>query len=246
MSLILCDIGKYLGGVPVIERISFNCRAGTITAIVGPSGCGKTTLLNIVAGLDSAGSGTATGCSTAVGYMMQDSLLLPWRTLEHNAMLGAEVSTLGASRTASLRGYLEDFGLWNEREKYPDAASGGMRQRVALIRTLLLEPELLLLDEPFASLDFEMKVRVQRTLLAHLLYRRTTVLWVTHDIEDAIAMSSRVVVLSDKPTIVKAIFDIDLGDKAADPVQARKSPRFREYFADISDRLRYLNDYASI
>jgi NitT/TauT family transport system ATP-binding protein len=244
MNVVLSASGvrKSFDGVVVLEDISVRCDAGAITAVVGPSGCGKSTLLNLIAGLDARDDGDIVIETARVGYMMQDSLLLPWRTLEQNALLGAEITESAATARASLFRYLQAFGVWNEREKYPAAASGGMKQRIALARTLLVEPSLLLLDEPFANLDFDIKLAVQGTLLRDHAERQTSMLWVTHDIEDAIALSDHIVVLSDKPTTIKAEMDVELGLPAHDPIAARKSPRFREYFAEIWEHLRYVTN----
>lgn len=242
MAFMFDKVRKAFDGALVLNGVSFTCSPASVIAVVGPSGSGKTTLLNIAAGLLLADHGEIGGWSEGVlGYMLQDPLMLPWRTLEQNAALGAEVARPRLTLTSQLRAHLEAFELWAEREKYPEAASGGMKQRAALTRTLLLEPEVLLLDEPFASLDFDIKLKVQRRLLEYHEAHATTILWVTHDIDDAIAISDRVIVLSDKPTVVKAQIDIDLGLAAANPVDARKSPRFRGYFSQIWDQLRYLD-----
>jgi len=176
--------------------------------------------------------------------MMQDSLLLPWRTLEHNATLGCEITggkPWDARTVAELFG---TFGLAPFRHHLPDTASAGMRQRVALIRTLLLGSNVLLLDEPFSNLDYDIKLLVQRYLLNYQRTAEATICLVTHDIDDAIALSDRVVILSDQPTTVKAELSIGLGLTDKDPVKARKSDRFRDYFVEIISHLKYLNDNA--
>jgi NitT/TauT family transport system ATP-binding protein len=244
MSLLFDNVRKAYDGVVVLDGVSFECPPRSIVAVVGPSGSGKTTLLNIAAGLLHADAGHVTGVGDVgvLGYMLQEPLLLPWRTLEQNAALGGEVVYPRQDLRERLRDHLEGLELWNERTKYPEAASGGMKQRVALARTLLLEPNVLLLDEPFASLDFDIKLSVQRRLIDYRNARGTTIMWVTHDIDDAIAISDHVIVLSDKPTVVKARIQIDLGLPEANPVEARKSPLFREYFSQIWDQLRYLEN----
>jgi len=226
----------------VLDGVSFECSPSTIVAVIGPSGCGKSTLLNFAAGLLRPDGGTVHGGEAgALGYMMQEPMLLPWRTLQQNATLGAEVVRRGRDVTSKLQEHLEALELWSERHKYPDAASGGMKQRAALTRTLLFEPDVLLLDEPFTSLDFDIKLKVQRRLIEYHRARGATTLWVTHDIDDAIAISDRIIVLSDKPTVVKAQIEVDLGLSEPNPVEARKSTRFREYFTHIWDELRYLD-----
>ena len=175
---------------------------------------------------------------------MQDNLLLPWRTLTENALLGEEIINGKRLETNILLDhYFQAFELEQFKESYPHASSGGMRQRVALIRTLLVNPSLLLLDEPFSNLDFDIKLKIQRFLLNYQEQNGTTILLVTHDIEDAIGLSDRVIVLSDKPATIKAEIPIDLDIAMRDPVEARKSPKFREYFIQIWDELKYLNNH---
>lgn len=234
---------KSFGDKHVFDNLSLCVPPHSIYAIVGPTGCGKSTLLNLIARLDALDSGIITASSPSrPGYMMQDPFLLPWRNLEENATLGIEVALGTKPRQANVRSYFQAVELWDDRLKYPPMASGGMKQRVALLRTLFLQPTLLLMDEPFTGLDFDIKLKVQSFLLAYRQRHDTTILWVTHDIEDAIAISDNVIVLSDKPTRVKAEFHIDLGLASPNPVEARKTAAFRDYFADIWDQLKYLDN----
>ena len=231
----------------VFESFSTTCRSFETTVFVGPSGCGKTTFLNLIAGLDKQDSGKIlfeSGARPQIGYMMQDPLLLPWRSLFENAMLGTEIVRNITSKEQSylVEQYFRDFDLFSQRNVYPNASSAGMKQRVALIRTLVLKPALLLLDEPFSNLDFDIKLKIQRYLIRFTHAAKATVLLVTHDIEDAIALADRIIVLSEKPTKVKADIPIDLGILKKDPVEARKSRKFREYFIQIWDELKYLDD----
>lgn len=228
----------------VLDGLELSVPTARITSVVGPSGSGKTTMLNLVAKLDLPDVGSIVlAVDSRVGYMMQDALLLPWRTLYQNASLGVEVIE-GRTRTSDkeLRDYFRIFDLADATGVYPEAASGGMKQRVALIRVLLTTPTVLLLDEPFSGLDFDVKLKIQRFLLNYHEKNGTTILLVTHDIEDAIALSDEVVVLSDKPATVKAIIPIDLGLGKHDPIEARKSPRFTEYFTRIWDEIKYLDE----
>ncbi len=228
----------------VLVGVNFAVPLTHITAIVGPSGCGKTTLLNLVAKLDQPDHGSivvATGGK--VGYMMQDPLLLPWRTLAENALLGVEVASGRSLESRVLmEKYFAAFDLAGAQATYPQASSGGMKQRVALIRTLATVPSVLLLDEPFSSLDFDVKLKIQRYLIDYHENRGTTILLVTHDIEDAIALSDEVIVFWGRPATVKAIIPIDLGLGKRDPIEARKSPRFTEYFTRIWDEIKYLDE----
>ncbi|MBZ5631447.1 MAG: ABC transporter ATP-binding protein [Acidobacteriia bacterium] len=228
----------------VLGDVSFRCETGQITSVVGPSGCGKSTLLNIVSGLDEPDAGAIeVDRGSRLAYLMQDALLLPWRTLAENSLLGAEVRNgRNAEDHAVVEKYFSAFDLNGAMEFYPDTSSGGMKQRTALIRTLVIHPTTLLLDEPFASLDFDVKLRVQQHLIRYHEKENATTLIVTHDIDDAIAMSERVVVLSGRPASVKVVIDVDLALGKRDPVGARKSARFSEYFARVWDEIKYLDD----
>jgi len=230
----------------VFQDFDLEIDPHTIVSLVGPTGCGKTTLLNLISKLDMPDSGVVTitiGDPEAIGYMMQNALLLPWRTLAENALLGTEVMRRRGHETDQLLDfYFDSFDLAGHEHSYPDTSSGGMKQRVALIRTLLVKPKLLLLDEPFSNLDFDIKLKIQRHLIRYHQMNEATVLLVTHDIEDAISLSDRVVVLSEPPTRIKADISIELGLARRDPVDARKSSRFSEYFAQIWDELKYLRD----
>lgn len=242
--LCINNISKSFSGNIILSDISFCVPLNKVIGIIGPSGCGKSTLLNIMAHLDKQDTGSLdipSNNSLLLGYMMQDALLLPWRTLEENALLGVEVVREGYNNKAKLLDYFfEAFDLSGFKKSYPSESSAGMKQRVALIRTLLLQPSLLLLDEPFSNLDFDIKLKIQRNLIGYQKQRKTSVFLVTHDIDDAIALCDTVVVLSDKPTKVKSILSIKLGTLNSDPVEARKSPMFREYFIRIWDELKYL------
>lgn len=230
--------------VKVLNDVSFECPGGKITAIVGSTGAGKSTMLSILAGLEKADAGDvniAIGGTKDVGYMMQDPLLLPWRTLRENALLGAEIKGIDNCESECAR-YFNAFGLDGSESLYPDAASGGMKQRVALIRTLLTRPTIILMDEPFSSLDFDTKLRVQRHLMEYHNKQRSTIAIVTHDIEDAIALSDRIIILTGKPATVKRQLDMEPATPLHDPVAARKSPQFVEFFALIWDELKIFED----
>jgi len=239
----IVSVHKSFDEVPILDELSFDVSLNSICAIVGPSACGKSTILNLICGLDQLDSGKISmPASNTIGYMMQEPMLLPWRTLEENATLGAEVKEIVASSEVDVGVYFNNVGLALDRLKYPITASGGMKQRVALVRTLLLKTNILLLDEPFSSLDFDIKLKVQKFLLKQQAELGSTIIWVTHDIEDAIAISDRVVVLSDKPAKVKSIIDIDLHENKRSPVEARKSLKFRDYFSAICEQLKYLDN----
>jgi NitT/TauT family transport system ATP-binding protein len=236
----LKEIAKSYNGEPVFFDFSLEVKQGEVAALVGPTGCGKSTLLRVVAGVEPPDHGIVETPRPPVGFMLQDPLLLPWRSLQENALLGSEVRGVNVRfRQGVVQRYFHLFGLDSQEAQYPAAASGGMRQRVALIRTLMIDPQTLLLDEPFTSLDFHAKIKVQRELLAYQEKTTATILMVTHDIEDAIALSDYILIVSDRPMRIKSIIKIDLGLRKKDPVEARKVPGFRDYFADVAGKLRY-------
>ena len=227
--------------VPVIGDLSLTLNEGEIVAIVGPSGCGKTTLLNTLCGLISADAGRIhwhgreiSGQPSGVGYMLQKDLLLPWRTALRNVMLGLEIRGVSLSE-AEERSHvvLDKLGLHGFDEHYPSTLSGGMRQRVALARTLVNEPDVLLLDEPFAALDFQTKLLIESDTAKLVRESGRSVLLITHDIEEAVSIADRVIVLSKRPTRVKAIYDIDLDSDRTDMIAARESHGFTDYVRRI-------------
>jgi len=230
----------------LFENFNLKAAEARVTSIVGPTGCGKTTLLNIIAGIEKPDTGKVeftSGSGFRTGYMLQDSLLLPWRTLSENAMLGSEIFNKHRVKSSKeLDEYFALFDLADSKNSYPAVSSGGMKRRVALIRTLLTEPSLLLLDEPFVDLDFDIRPKIQRRLIRYFEKRNTTIVLVTHDIEDAVALGDIVIVLSEKPTTIKSQIKIELGISRKDPVEARKSPKFRDYFVHIWDELKYLDN----
>ena len=237
------DAGGQL--VPVLDGVSFDVDEGELLCLVGPSGCGKSTLFNIVAGLLRPSSGSLhvagtdiTGARGHVGYMMQRDLLLPWRTIADNIGLGLELTGEPKSRRREIaQRHLAEYGMDGVADAYPDVLSGGMRQRVALIRTLVMRPEVLLLDEPFSALDFQTRVVLEEELLATSIEHKLTIVLVTHDIAEAIAISDRIVVLSKRPGTVKAIHEVGLARQLGSVVKAREAPEFAEMFSTIWDEL---------
>jgi NitT/TauT family transport system ATP-binding protein len=217
------------GRYGVLEQVSLTIRRGEFVSLLGPSGGGKSTLLNILAGLEPPDAGTATifGCPAGRGrngrspiaYMQQKDLLLPWRTLWENILLGPELRSAAERRRLEpvARQYVTDFHLDGFAHAFPAQLSGGMRQRAALIRTLLCEPEILLLDEPFGALDAITRARLQAILLRVWRELGKTVLLVTHDVEEAVLLSGRVLLMSGRPGRVQREFPIPL------PYEARRS-----------------------
>ena len=227
--------------VPVIGDLSLTLREGEIISIVGPSGCGKTTLLNTLCGLLAPDSGhirwhgrEVLGQPQNVGYMLQKDLLLPWRTALGNTMLGLQIRGVApAEAEDKSRAMLDQLGLHGFADHYPSTLSGGMRQRVALARTLVNEPDVLLLDEPFAALDFQSKLLIENDTVGLVRQGKRSLMLITHDIEEAVSLADRVIVLSKRPTRVKAVYDIALGSERMDMMAVRESPDFSRYVRRI-------------
>jgi ABC-type nitrate/sulfonate/bicarbonate transport system ATPase subunit len=219
-------VSKAFGPVTALADVSFAVSAGETLGIVGPSGCGKTTLLEVISGLEQPSSGTVAVHGPCV-LMPQKDLLLPWRTALDNAALAPQLQ--GAGRSEARRRALElfeRFGLAEFARARPDELSGGMRQRVAFARTLLADRPVLLLDEPFASLDSITRAELQEWLLAALAAEPRTMLLVTHDIEEALYLCDRVLVMSRRPgTIKEELKDVDL-DRSAPRTEVVTSPEF--------------------
>ena len=216
------------GEVVAAEGLTFSVDEGEFVAIIGPSGCGKTTLLSLAAGLlkPSAGSIVREG---SCGYMLQKDELFPWRTIEKNIVLPLEIKKQNtpAARERALA-LAEKYGLGGFLKHYPDQLSGGMRQRAALIRTLAIQPELLLLDEPFSALDYQTRLSVCDDVYNIIRSEKKTALLVTHDISEAISVADRILVLSARPACVVASHELEFGN--TEPLKRRESPRFSSWF----------------
>ncbi len=227
--------------IPVITELSFALRPGEIVSIVGPSGCGKTTLLNVLCGLIPLSGGEVrwygnrlSGMPAKVGYMLQKDLLFPWRTAQANVMLGLEIAGVRVAEARErARSLLDQLGLQGFVEAYPATLSGGMRQRVALARTLVNDPDVLLLDEPFASLDFQTKLLIESDTARLVRDQHRSMLCITHDIEEAVSLSDRVIVLSHRPARIKTVYEIEIAGDRTDMMAARESRGFSEYVRSI-------------
>ena len=218
------------GEVEALENINFNIKQGEYVSIIGPSGCGKSTLLSIIAGLENKTSGEIY-IDGKIGYMLQKDNLLEWRTIYKNVLFGLEIQkSLTKENKEYVIELLKKYGLYEFRNKYPNQLSGGMRQRVALIRTLAIRPNILLLDEAFSALDYQTRLMVTEDIYKILKNEGITALMVTHDISEAISMSDRVVVLSQRPATVKNIYTIDFEMDNRTPLNCRESPKFSKYF----------------
>ncbi len=225
------------GETPAIEDVSFDVKQGEFVSIVGPSGCGKSTLLSCIAGLTEVTAGSielngkaVTGVSPNMGYMLQNDNLLPWRTIYKNVLLGLEIQKkLTEENMDYARQLLKKYDLWDFKDSYPAALSGGMRQRAALIRTLAVKPDILLLDEAFSALDSQTRLSVSRDVYHILRKENKTMVMVTHDIAEAVSVSDRVVILSSRPrTVKKEVNCVFSGNR--DPLMVRKESRFQDYF----------------
>lgn len=226
------------GETPVLKDLSFGVKEGEFVAVVGSSGCGKSTLLSIIAGLLSPESGTIIVNNPdgslrypRVGYMLQRDHLFEWRSVYRNVILGLEINhMLTKERLDYVNRLLRDYDLEQFRDKRPGELSGGMKQRAALIRTLALDPQLLLLDEPFSALDYQTRLTVSADICR--LIRRTgkTMILITHDLSEAISLADRVIVLSRRPATVKREIPIHLTLADDSPLAARNAPEFSSYF----------------
>lgn len=210
----------------IIDNISFSIHKGEFVSLLGPSGCGKTTLLSIIAGLISPTEGTIYK-DNCIGYMLQQDYLFPWKSIAENCALGLHLmKTYTPESKAEIKRLLTEVGLENTENMYPKQLSGGMRQRVALVRTLVTNPSLLLLDEPFSALDYQNKLKLEDIIFQLLNQSNKTSVLVTHDIEEAIAMSDRIFLLCKQPSTIKYIIEVPQEIRELPPLEARKHPKF--------------------
>lgn len=226
------------GEIDVVRDLSFSVSPGEFVSIVGPSGCGKTTILSMIAGLVEPSGGEirihgepVNGTSELAAYMLQRDHLFEWRTIEENILLGLQIRGKCSKETrARALALLDKYGLKDFSRYHPQQLSGGMRQRVALIRTLAVDPELLLLDEPFSSLDYQTRLALSDEIAQIIKQEGKTAILVTHDIAEAISMSDRVMLLTERPASIKLSVDIKLQNESATPIRKRQDPRFQGYF----------------
>ena len=220
------------GEMEVLKNISFTLHEGEILSLLGPSGSGKSTILNILTNLLEPTSGEVSIKGT-IGYMFQKDHLLEWRSIMDNITLGLEIMHKKNDKKSMERieRLLKTYGLWEFRNMYPKELSGGMRQRVALIRTLSVDPSILLLDEPFSALDYQTRLMVNDDVYKVIKNENKSVILVTHDISEAIAMGDKVAVLSKRPSTIKNTYDVDLDlGSSKTPFKSRKVPAFQTYF----------------
>lgn len=226
--------------VKALDDVSFNVKEKNFASLVGPSGCGKTTILSLIAGLLTPSSGEIildgkpiTKNDGRIGYMFQRDHLFEWRTIWQNIILGLEIQkqNKNAEKLKLAEDLLKKYDLYNFKNKKPRQLSGGMRQRVALIRTLVLEPALLLLDEPFSALDFQTRLKVCDDVYEIIKSEEKTALLVTHDISEALSMSDKIIILTKRPATVKENIELDFQEKT--PLLKREDKEFGNYFEKI-------------
>ena len=221
------------GEVEALKNVSFTVKEGEFVSLIGPSGCGKSTILSIIAGLEEKNSGEIE-IDGEIGYMLQKDSLLEWLTIYKNVLFGLEIRNIKTTENVKyVDNLLKKYHLYEFKDKYPNQLSGGMRQRAALIRTLAIKPKILLLDEAFSALDYQTRIMVTKDIYDILRKEQVTALIVTHDISEAISMSDRVIVLSNRPAVVKEIHQIDFEMENRTPLSCRESPKFSKYFDTI-------------
>lgn len=226
------------GETLAISDFTYTFKNGTFTSIVGPSGCGKSTLLSIISGLEEQSSGKIFSDNSVpqpltnnIGYMLQKDYLLDWRTIYQNIILGLEIRKMISKETLEYANeLLHKYGLYEFKDKYPSQLSGGMRQRVALIRTLTVKPDLLLLDEAFSALDYQTRLSVADDVYKIIKSENITAIMVTHDIPESISMSDDVIVLTNRPSTIKNVHHIQFDIENRTPLNCREHPNFSKYF----------------
>lgn len=233
------------GGLTAVKDVSFRVEQGEFVSVVGPSGCGKSTILSMTAGLYQPTSGEVvvsgervTGPNAHVGFMLQKDLLLPWRSILRNVEFGLEARGVapGVRRARAMK-ELEHCHLSGFEDHYPYQLSGGMRQRAALARTLAIDPEIILLDEPFSALDAQTKLLLQNSFAGTIAETGKTTLLITHDLSESVLMSDRILVLSERPGQVVAEITVDLPHRD-EPIRRRLMPEVGEYAAQLFKHLR--------
>ena len=215
----------------VLNNLSLTLQSGKILGILGPSGSGKSTILNLLTSLIQPTSGEIS-IKGKIGYMFQRDHLLEWRSIMDNITLGLEIQKkLNKESLTKIERLLKMYDLWEFRNNFPKELSGGMRQRVALIRTLATNPDILLLDEPFSALDYQTRLLVSEDIYKIIKQEHKDAVLVTHDISEVIAMCDEVSVLSKRPATIKKTYDIKLTiQEEKTPLTARKAPEFKDYF----------------
>lgn len=219
------------GEIKALEDINIDVEEKEFVSIVGPSGCGKSTILSILSDLEEKSTGEIKkDKDLTIGYMLQTDSLFFWRTILDNCLIGLEVTNkLTEENKNYVLQLLKTYGLYEFKDKYPSSLSGGMRQRVALIRTLAIKPDILLLDEPMSALDYQSRLAISNDIYNIIKKEEKTAIMVTHDIAEAVSMSDRVIVLTKRPAVVKNIYKIELSNKST-PMNNRRCKEFNKYY----------------
>jgi len=222
------------GEIKALDSVSFDVNDKEFISIIGPSGCGKSTILSILAGLEEKSNGEISFSKDyTIGYMLQNDSLFEWRTVLENCLLGLEITKkLTKENKDYVINLLKTYGLGEFMDEYPSRLSGGMRQRVALIRTLATKPDILLLDEAMSALDYQSRLAISDDIYKIIKKEGKTAIMVTHDIAEAISMSDRIIVLSKRPAIVKKVYEIKMSNKST-PIHNRKCKEFASYYDEI-------------
>ena len=219
------------GEIKALEDINIDVEEKEFISIVGPSGCGKSTILSILSDLEKKSTGEIKkNKDLTIGYMLQTDSLFFWRTILDNCLIGLEVTNKLTEKNKNyVLQLLKTYGLYEFKDKYPSSLSGGMRQRVALIRTLAIKPDILLLDEPMSALDYQSRLAISNDIYNIIKKEGKTAVMVTHDIAEAVSMSDRVIVLTKRPAVVKNIYKIELSNKST-PMNNRRCKEFNKYY----------------
>ena len=228
------------GETLAVDNFSFSLYRSEFIAIVGPSGCGKSTILSILCGLEKKSNGDIRlKDGIKLGYMLQQDSLFPWKTILDNCLLGLKIKGKVKQEDIDYVNYLLDtYGLKEFKNSYPSNLSGGMRQRVALIRTLATKPDILLLDEPFSALDYTSRLAISDDIYKILKKEKKSIIMVTHDIAEAISMCDKVILLSKRPSKIKHIYNINLTNSST-PIKNRQTKEFSSYYDAIWKEMDY-------
>lgn len=245
MNLInICNLSKtyhtLTKEIKALENITYNIEENKIISVVGPSGCGKSTLLNLITELEKPSEGyIRNNRDLTIGYMMQSSALLPWMTVFDNACLGLDIKKIHNEDSIEyVNNLLKKYDLYDFKDEYPNNLSGGMKQRLALIRTLAIKPNILLLDEPFSKLDIETRKNISNDVYKIIKELNITTILITHDIEEALSLSNDIIILTKRPGKIKAVYKLNFDENIL-PNERRKDEIFNILYDDIRSNIDY-------
>ena len=221
----------------ILNHLDFSVNEGEFVSILGPSGCGKSTLLKLLTGVLKAEKGhilvdgqEIKGVTEHFAYMPQNDLLFPWKTILENVCLYGRIHGSADGMKEQARKQMEAFGLKGYEDEYPSSLSGGMRQRAALIRTLVLKPDIMLLDEPFSALDYQTRLNVSDDIGQIIKKEKKTAILVTHDLAEAVSLADRILVLTSRPATIGQTVNVSFSDPGLSPLARRNAPEFKTYF----------------